>query len=514
MIARIYHPEQTPRALEKLHHGQPRSATEYDSDKEKPFPIWTLPESVADMARAIASTERTPVSLSGVCTLGFLSAAIGKGLDIQSGPDRHTRGNVYLLASAESGSGKSESFRHAAKPFNEFESALLEAWRSSTLPGLGAEKDILEAEIGKLKREAGNADGLDERGEIKAKLKEKKIALANIETLLHAPAITVEDVTTEKLAALLAANGETLASISPDAGAIVNNLLGRYSNIDRTDESVYLKAFSGDFLRVDRQKNPEPVLLKNPCLTALWLTQPDKLETLLGKKELTDGGLIPRLLVCHTNAEALEIVDGATGIPAEVSEAYRVTVRALLHAYRFAEEPRTIQPSPEALALMNKHFNEIVGRRRGELRDVTSYAARWNEQAWRLAVCIHAGIHGGQAHEHKLDVETAARAIELADWFAAQQLEILSAGRGAGRQQLRDKVLTLLADNPNGITATDVYRARITANADSAHTLLNTLEAEGALIGTDSQPEHGGHVTRTFTRARRISDDNTKHCLH
>jgi len=408
-----------------------------------------------------------------------------------------------LLASAESGSGKSESFRHAAKPFNEFEGDLLEAWRASTLPGLAAEKDILEAEIGKLKREAGNADGLDERGEIKAKLTAKKLALARIETLLHAPALTVEDVTTEKLAALLAANSETLASISPDAGAIVNNLLGRYSNLDRTDESVYLKAFSGDFLRVDRQKNPEPVLLKSPCLTALWLTQREKLETLLGKKELTDGGLIPRLLVCHTNAEPLEIVDGATGIPAEVSAAYRQTIRDLLRAYRLADEPRTIQPSPEALALMNGHFNEIVGRRRGELRDVTSYAARWNEQAWRLAVCIHAGEHGGQAHEHELDVETAARAIELADWFADSQLEILSAGRAAGRRQLWDDVLKLLADNPNGIRATDIYRARITANADSAHALLAAMEADGVLIGTDSQPDHGGSITRNFVLTRK-----------
>ena len=514
MIARIYKPTQQPRALEKPHHGQPRSATAHDSDEAKPFPLWTLPESVGEMAQAIADTERTPTSLAGVCTLGFLSAAIGKGLDIQSKPGRPTRGNIYLLASAESGSGKSESFRHAAKPFFEFESAMLEAWRASTLPGLSAEKDILEAEIGKLKKEAGNAEGAGERGDIKAKLKEKKIALSNIEAQLHAPTLTVEDVTTEKLTALFEANGETLASVSPDAGSIVNNLLGRYSKLDRTDESIYLKAFTGEPVKVDRQKNPEPISLKGPCLTVLWLTQPDKLETLLGKKELTDGGLIPRLLLCHTNAEALEIVEGATGIPAEISAAYRVTIRALLHAYRFAEQPQTIQPSPEALALMNKHFNEIVGRRRGELRDVTSYACRWNEQAWRLAVCIHAGGHGGKAHEHELDVATAERAIELADWFAAQQLEILSAGRGAGRRQLRDKILTLLADNPNGITATDVYRARILANSESAHALLAAMAAEGVLIGTDSQPEHGGHVTRTFTRARRISDDNTKQYRH
>jgi hypothetical protein len=371
------------------------------------------------------------------------------------------------------------------------------------LPGLAAEKDILEAEIGKLKKEAGNAEGAGERGEIKAKLEARKAALADVEAQLHAPAFTVEDVTTEKLAALLAANGEALASVSPDAGAIVNNLLGRYSKLDRTDESVYLKAYSGDFLRVDRQKSPEPVLLKSPCLAALWLTQPDKLETLLGEKELTDGGLIPRLLVCHTNAEALEIVEGATGIPAEVSAAYRRTIRDLLKAYRLADEPRTIQPSPDALALLNGHFNAIVARRRVELRDVTSYAARWNEQAWRLAVCLHAGEWGAQAHGQRLEADTAARAIELAQWFADQQLDILSAGRDAGRRKLRDEVLALLADKPTGITGRDVQRAGVTRTATEAHALLATMEGEGTLAGADSKPEGGGHVTRTFTRARK-----------
>ena len=479
----------------------PSSAVEIEQ-AAKPFPLHCLPPVVEAMARAIMATERTPASLAGICTLGFLSGSIGKGLQIQSGPTRFTRGNLYLLASAESGSGKSETFRHAAKPNFEFEAELLETWKAKVLPGLAAEKDILEAEIGKLKSSMGKTEG-GTRGEIKAQLEAKKKALADVEAQLHAPALHVEDVTTEKLAALLAANGETLASVSPDAGAIVNNLLGRYSKLDRTDESVYLKAYSGDFLRVDRQKNPEPVLLKSPCLAALWLTQPDKLETLLGKKELTDGGLIPRLLVCHTNADAREIVEGATGIPAEVEAAYRKTIRALLKAYRLAKEPLTIQASPDALALLNEHFNAIVARRRVELRDVTTFAARWNEQAWRLAVCLHAGEWGAQAHEQALEVETAARAIELADWFAAQQLEILSAGRAAGRKKLRDEALALLAVNPKGIQASDIYRARVTRTAEEAHTLLAAMEAEGTLAGTESQPEGGGHVTRLFTRAKQ-----------
>lgn len=454
------------------------------------------------MARAIGDTERTPEALAGVCTLGFLSASIGKGLDVQSGPDRRTRGNLYLLASAESGSGKSETFRHAAKPAFEFEKEKLLAWKASTLPGLEAEKELLEAEIGKLKRDAGKASA-DERGEIRTQLEAKKKALAEIEAQLHAPALTVEDVTTEKLAAMLAANGETLASMSPDAGAIVNNLLGRYSKLDRTDEGIYLKAFTGDYCRVDRAKTPEPILLESPCLVVLWLTQPDKLETLLGERQLTDGGMIPRLLACHTNAEPREIVEGATGIPAEVSAAYRRMIRALLTAYRLADESRTIQASPDALALLNAHFNGIVSRRRGELRDVTTYAARWNEQAWRIAVCLHAGEWGGQAHEQTLEVETAARAIELADWFAEQQLEILSAGRHKARRKTRDEVLALLVDSPGGFRASDVYRARIARDAEAARSLLATMEDEGELTGRDEKPEGGGHVTRIYTKARK-----------
>ena len=152
---------------------------------------------------------------------------------------------------------------------------------------------------------------------------------------------------------------------------------------------------------------------------------------------------------------------------------------------------------------MIAHHNAIVKRRRGDLRDVTIYAARWNEQAWRIAVCVHAGLHGAHAHEHTLELDTAKRAIELANWFASQQLEILSASRDKARREIHDKVLSLLKDKPEGIRASDVYRARIVHNADEAHALLAEMEAGGELAGRDEQPESGGHVTRIFTRAKK-----------
>jgi hypothetical protein len=341
-----------------------------------------------------------------------------------------------------------------------------------------------------------------EREEIRDALQAKKKTLAEVNARLNAPALCCEDVTSEKLAVMLAHNQEQLASLSPDAGSIVNNLLGRYNKLDRTDEGIYLKAFSGDNCRVDRQGR-EPVLLQRPCLAALWLVQPDKLETLLGKTELTDGGMIPRLLVCHTRAMPRPIVDGVDGIPEDTANAWAMLVGKLIQTFRMADAPTTIEPTPEARQMMKEHHNRIVERRNGELRDVTTYAARWNEQAWRIAVCLHAGLHGEHAGGRMLAADTAASAIALADWFAGEQLRILARGRHAARRAKLDEVLALLADNPKGVTARDVHRARIVGSADEARALLARMETDGELTGKDSKPETGGHITRTFTKARK-----------
>jgi hypothetical protein len=470
-----------------------------DVAQAQSFPLHCLPPACEAMALAVRDTVRVLESLAGCCSLGILSAATGAGLQVRSGPNRVTRGNLYILPSAESGSGKSETSRHLAKPFLQFEAERLKAWKVEILPSLLAERDILESEIDNLKKQAGKADDAVERGEIRSQLRRKRAALEEIEIKLRAPVLSCEDITSQKLAELLAHNAEQLASLSADAGEIVNVLLGRYNKLDRTDESVYVKAFTGDYCKVDR-KSSEPVLLQSPCLSALWLTQPDKLESLLAERSLSDGGLIPRILTCHTHCDAREIVKDAPEIPASVENDYTNLIRTLIETYRLADEPFTIEPTPEALEAMNAHYNGIVKRRRTDLRDVTIYAARWNEQAWRIAVCLHAGLHGAQAHEHTLELDTAKRAIELADWFAAQQLEILSASRDKARREIRDQVLSLCADKPAGIRASDIYRSRIVHNADEAHTLLAAMEAGGELSGRDEQPESGGHVTRIFTR--------------
>jgi len=277
--------------------------------------------------------------------------------------------------------------------------------------------------------------------------------------------------------------------------------MGRYTKGSATDEAIYLKAFSGDALRVDRISRA-PVVLEKPCLSVLLLVQPDKLELLLGNQSLSDGGLLPRFLVCHTRCEPQEIGEETPEIPASVESAYRNLIRDLLALYRLAVCPATVQPTDEARQAMNEHHNKIVRRRKsgGDLKDVTSYASRWTEQAWRIAVCLHAAKHGKDAVSNTLYLETAQRAIAIADWFAGQQLEILSAGRDKVKQEKRDEVLALLVNHSAGITARIVQRARIMRDAESCQALLAEMEAAGLLVGRDVTPKGGGHPARMYAR--------------
>ena len=85
------------------------------------MPLELLPGPFAAMAKGIVETAMVPSSLAGCCVLGTMSASIGSGLRVRNAPDRYSCANLYILASAQSGSGKSESFKHAAAPFREIE---------------------------------------------------------------------------------------------------------------------------------------------------------------------------------------------------------------------------------------------------------------------------------------------------------------------------------------------------------------------------------------------------------
>jgi len=85
-----------------------------------------------------------------------------------------------------------------------------------------------------------------------------------------------------------------------------------------------------------------------------------------------------------------------------------------------------------------------VGAKTAPKVDADSFALRWNEWAWRLAVVLHAAKHGDDAHLRQVQPETASAAIGLASWFADHQMAMLEISRASTKAKQADRVLGLL----------------------------------------------------------------------
>ena len=102
------------------------------------------------------------------------------------------------------------------------------------------------------------------------------------------------------------------------------------------------------------------------------------------------------------------------------------------------------------LEVMRDFHNQVEARANGDREHVTTCICRWPEQAWRLALVLHAAAHGSRAHQHELAVTTARNAIRLARWFGDQQLQILNATTLQRQKQRMHKLLRNLQDSTEG----------------------------------------------------------------
>jgi len=481
--------------------------TEDDEDAlPPPFPVDALPPALSGIINAVARSERVPVALPAVCALGVASASLGAGLEVISGVNRVTRGNLFLLADAESGSGKSESCRHIIAPMIEHQTALLDTWREKTYPDNQAEIARLEAQRKAIEKKIAKAMRPENPDEMELQNLQAQLAypIARTKELREraAPCIIADDVTIEALALRLRDNREVIFCFSSDARKPVQNLMGRYNPGKTTDESLFLKAYSGEFSRVDRAKG-DPVILRNPCLTLCWFVQPDLLATMLDEDSLSASGFLPRILVCRTQATMRRIEGDALGISDSVRAQWAQLVAQLLATFLSAANPFRIEATTEAKRLIDEFHNAIVDRCQFDLADVRSYAARYAEQAWRLAVVLHAALYRADAGSHSIDPDTARNAICITEWFIAQQLDILAKGRHEAAEKIETQVLELIEVNRERkhhdyIRAREVERKRIVPTSEAARTLLARMESEVLLVGEDVQPKHGGKKTRIY----------------
>ena len=424
----------------ELHDLHELHAAHTPQDPPGAFPIDALPEPMREIVATIAYVRQLPIEIPAVCSLALMSGAIGKGLRVESLPDQTTPANGYYLIAAGSGIGKGVGCDQLSQCLREFKT----------------DRDVR---------------------------------------------LICEDATNEALGLVLQKNDECLISLSTDARDVIENVCGRYRDKGKTDEGILLKAYSWEACIVDRVTRDE-IKLEHPCLVILWLVQPDKLDLMFGKQSLREGGLLPRFHVCRIDCDPQKLDRSRGAIEDRVKKGWRKLVTEVLCRFRMLNTTQFIKCDEEAVSVLDDYRETVRLRQIGPMRDISSFAARWNEQAWRLALVLHVGTHGAMARNFSLSSATAKAAVRIQEWFVQQQIAILEQGKAQTHEAVEAKVLALFSGPVTAITATDVNRKRITRNAEDAHALLNEMAASGKLtVENVPPPKRGGHTTRLYRRA-------------
>lgn len=406
------------------------------------FPTEAFPSAMREMIAETAKAGLVPESLAGMVALGILSAAVGGGINIRSLGDKTLNANLFILAIAKSGTGKGVTYSALSKPLTEANLEDLREWREYTLQRIQSD---IESANNALKEEEKLISG----GKIdKARHIEILSELAKLDDeKAKEPQILCGETTEQKLGMLVAGQPhEAIGNHSSEARGLVQIILGKFGGSSTaTGETMYLAGYSGDSYSIERVGRAN-VTLSNPCISCLFMVQPDVIEQLTTTDSMTKSGFLPRFIMADVKAEMELEPEHPHVINHKTMQDWRDIVENVLETYRKREEKVTIEVQSGAREILRKNLNSVKGRAKkgGDLEDLTSYAARYGENLRKIALLLHIGEHASDAHNLEINEATANNACDIANWFFSESLSILRAGQLEKWQKLHARLGKIL----------------------------------------------------------------------
>lgn len=292
-----------------------------DQISPTPFPIEALPEVLRAWVGAEAIATQTPADLAGVVGLATISACVAKKVEVEIRSGWREPLNTYWLVALEPGNRKSAVFRDAVAPLHRYEKAVIAQLgppcRAELTRHLIKERRLKLA-IAEAAR-SGSASDYQLAQELAVEL--------DAERVQPPPRLVVDDVTPERLSAMLAEQGGRLAIMSAEGG-LFELASGRYADgIPNLD--VFLKGHPGDDLRVDRIGRA-PIQVRKPALTLGLAVQPDVIRELARRRGFRGTGLLARFFYSLPQSMVGRRLVSPPPVPSEVSAAYDALCDSLL----------------------------------------------------------------------------------------------------------------------------------------------------------------------------------------
>ena len=476
-------------------------------DEDKPdalpaFPAEALPPAMRDYALAISESIQVPVDMAAVGLLAVCALAVQSVWKVEIKPDWAEPLNLYALIIARPSERKSPVLREIASPVYNFETAE-QARREQPIREGQAKRQILEkrlaaaidaaAKPAKGKSTAAQAGGLCAEQDV-YDLQREIAELQEVKPFR----LLADDVTPEALTSLLAAYGGRIGVFSAEGGLfkILSGLYsGQSANIDG-----FLKAYSGDPVRVDRKGRPSETI-QDPALTLLLMAQPQVLTEIAGNADFSGKGLLARFLYSLPASKVGGRTYRTKPIPADVRDTFCQTLAAMLEVQASHTGPaQIIRLSDEADALSEAFANVLELRLCGDLADVEGWAGKYHGQVARIAGILHCFENGPDAGAELLTGGTFQAAATIGAYFLAHAQAALTHA-GLTKTPLRRDAEYLWRRLQTGgkayFTRKEVLRLCQRFDAESLRPPLEELARRGYIKLERRRPEGKGRPSET-----------------
>jgi len=397
-------------------------ANKNNTEVQNPIPLSTkvlksistdiFPKWFSEMVDAVSASTETPPELAYMMGLAVVATVVQKKIRIEPSAGYEEPLNVWCLVMMDSGNRKSGVIKQMAQVLTYIEKEKIEQM----------EADIFIAEESNL--------AIDElKDDLRKKRKKEKYAesenditeqIANLELKRKEVPVKTQlwcqDITPEKLGAIMASQGEKMTILSAEGGVLDH---GRY-NAGTPNIDIYLQSHAGDAVRVDRGSR-EQISMDCPTLTLGLCPQPSILTDLAEKPVFRGRGFLARFLyVLPTTLMGYRQFNAAP-VHYKTTKQYEDKIKLLADVVMVPNDEEQIKPhvitlSPESTSLWRSFALEIESLLRdgNRLQFMRDWAGKLPGAAARVAGLMHCMEHaGGSPWDVPVHQDTVKNALAL-----------------------------------------------------------------------------------------------------
>ncbi|WP_094607160.1 hypothetical protein SPSIL_058360 [Sporomusa silvacetica DSM 10669] len=443
------------------------------SEYELPgFPLEVFPQWLQDHVRAVARSTLSPIDLAANTALGVISVATARKIDIRVHDSWREPLNIWLMPLLPPSEMKSPVVKQYAKVVYDFESELHEKIGAEVEQSIQT-YDYMKKKLEAIKMAAAKAAaGVGQKNqktkselEYRHEIEELAEDIRTFQVKVY-PKLLVGDVTAERLAGIIAEQGERIGILSPEGGLIFK-LFSRYSKNGDVNLEVYLSSYTGEPYTVDRAGG-KCLRLRRPALTMLAVAQPAVLQGLAGKKEYAEyrgKGLLGRFLYSIPKPAVGSRIfsDSFYAIPESIQSEYERRINALLQIDTggvTALMQLELEAQHEFISFRKRLEPKLAAN--GEMAVAPDWGGKLHGQCIRLAGILHMIYHAGQGDSWKTPITllTMKKAIKLCeDYYFHHALAAFSLmGESIKTSPAKIVLEYILSCGESTFTQRDLYR--------------------------------------------------------